>query len=129
MLIKIIGYSISSIIGLYISSVILEKFIVFGNVIIGYAHAIILTGFAIGFISTLVKPITEEYKIKLNQTQNVLLNLCVNIITLYILARTPLSKSFGIGIVSFWVAIAAGCIVYVCQYYAAKLLNEKGIKV
>lgn len=52
------------------------------------------------------------------------LELLVNIGAIYLLARTPLQNSVGIGITAFWVAILIGFGLSIAQYITKNVTDK-----
>lgn len=119
------GFWIINSLVLWILSLIWPGFVVFGNANFAPVVAVIWTGFILTVTGFAVRPVRDQFKIKLeNEIHLGLVYLAVNIITLWILARW-LQAISGFGISAFYVAIVAGAITNFAQWGFWKLLARK----
>lgn len=121
---KILSYFVANLVVLYGAHYLAGNFIVFGRAEIGFTQAILTTAFGITLIAMLVDLILKDFNIKLTSDKYMTMELLVNIGALYLLARTPLQNSVGVGIVAFWVAIIIGIALSIAQFLA-KTLTDK----
>lgn len=121
---KAITYFLANFFVLYASSQIASNFVVFGRLEIGTLQAILTTAFGLTIAAMLVDLLLKDFNIKLQPDKYLSLELLVNISALYLLARTPLQNSVGVGITAFWVAIIIGFALSLAQYLV-KTLTDK----
>src|SRR3989338_8727019 len=112
---KFVTYFIANLIVLFIAESIIPQFLVFGRLEIGPIQALLTTSFGITLAAMLVDLLIQDFQIKINPEKYIIVELLVNIGALYILARTPLQNSVGVGIVGFWVAIILGLFLSIGQ--------------
>lgn len=121
---KLVTYFIVNLIVLYAAHTFASSFIVFGRLEIETMQAILTTAFGITLASMLVDILLHDFNIELASDKYLTLELFVNIGALYLLARTPLQNSVGVGITAFWVAIIVGFALSLVQY-VAKTVTDK----
>ena len=121
---KLITYFIANLIVLFAAHSIANNFIVFGRLEIGTYQAIITTAFGITLAAMLVDVILKDFSVKIQADKYLTLELLVNIGALYLLARTPLQNSVGVGIKAFWVAIIVGFALSVAQFIAKSITDK-----
>lgn len=123
---KLFGFTLVNTLVLYLANLYFPEHIVFGNIIISYWQAILSTAFGVTIAHILFEPIAEELKFVFHKHNWSTVFFVVNTGAIYLLARTPLSKSVGIGIVAFWVVIILGVAVTGAQYLYWKIMTKKG---
>lgn len=121
---KFATYYIANLLVLIVAQNIASNFIVFGRLEISALQALLTTGFGITLAAMLVDILLKDFSIELTSDKYLTLELFVNIGTLYLLARTPLQNSVGVGIVAFWVAIIVGFGLSLAQY-GVKTITDK----
>lgn len=121
---KFITYFLANFFVLYSSSQIVSNFVVFGRLEIGTLQAILTTAFGVTLAAMLVDMLLKDFKIELLPDKYLSLELLVNIGALYLLARTPLQNSVGVGITAFWVAILIGFALSLAQYLVKSLTDK-----
>lgn len=112
----------------FIVNLLYPQSLVFGNVIIEKWQGIISAAFGVTIVHVLFEPIAEEFKVTYHKDNWLTVFLFVNTITIYLLARTPLSDAIGIGIVGFWIAIILGILTTAGQYFAWKYYLKTNTK-
>ena len=122
---KFFTYFLANLVVLYGASTLASNFIVFGRLEIGAMQALFTTAFGITLAAMLVDLIMQDFNIKLQADKYLTVELFVNIGALYLLARTPLQNSVGVGIVAFWVAILVGFALSLVQYIAKSMTDQK----
>lgn len=121
---KFISYWLINGIVLYLASLIVQGHVVFGNAIVSLPLALIFTSLLLTVIITLVVPVFDILKIKVEK-ESVwrLIYLGVNIGAIWVLAR--ISPATGFGISRFWVAIILGIILNILQWISWKYIAKK----
>ncbi len=95
--------------------------LVFGNIAIPYFQALLTASFGVALAASLVKPILhDDFGITLTDQKWSSIYLVVNMGFIYLMARTPLSNSVGIGVSGFWVSLILGVVVTLVQYVVFK---------
>lgn len=122
---KLLTYFIANFIVLFAAHSLAGNFIVFGRLEIGAMQAILTTAFGITLAAMLVDLVIQDFNIKIQPDQYLTIELFVNIGALYLLARTPLQNSVGVGIVAFYIAIIVGIGLSIAQYIAKSLTDSK----
>ena len=122
---KFLTYFVANAVVLYAASIIASNFIVFGRLEIGAAQAIATTAFGLTLAAMFVDMILHDLNIKIQADKYLTLELFVNIGALYLLARTPLQNSIGVGIVAFWVAIIVGFALSLAQFVVKGMTDRK----
>ncbi len=122
---KFITYFIANAIVLFAASSLASNFIVFGRLEIGPMQALLTAAFGITLATMIVDLLLQDFKITLQADKYLTLELFVNIGALYLLARTPLQNSVGVGITAFWVAIIVGFALSIAQYIAKSLTDAR----
>jgi len=110
---------------LYLAFLYGSDYIVFGRLEIGSLQAVLTSAFGIAIAIMLLDLIVYDFKIKIPAEKYILAEVLVNIGALYLLARTPLQNSVGVGIVAFWVAIVLGLILSLAQYGVKRMTDKK----
>ncbi len=121
---KLLTYFVANALVLYLAHMYAGNFVVFGRTEIGIQQAIMTTAFGLTLASMMVDLLLKDFKVTIQPDSYLSLELLVNIGALYLLARTPLQNSVGIGISAFWVAIMVGITLSLAQY-CAKLISDK----
>ncbi|OGK14924.1 hypothetical protein A3H80_01880 [Candidatus Roizmanbacteria bacterium RIFCSPLOWO2_02_FULL_37_19] len=122
---KLIIYFIVNFVILYLAFLYGSDYIVFGRLEIGSLQAVLTSAFGIAIAIMLLDLIVYDFKIKIPAEKYILAEVLVNIGALYLLARTPLQNSVGVGIVAFWVAIVLGLILSLAQYGVKRMTDKK----
>lgn len=122
---KFFTYFLANLVVLYGASVIASNFVVFGRLEIGTTQAILTTAFGITLAAMFVDLLLQDLAIKLQADKYLTLELLVNIGALYLIARTPLQNSVGVGISAFWVAIIVGFALSVTQFIVKSATDRK----
>ena len=121
---KFITYYVANAVVLYLVSVYASNFVVFGRSEIVAAQALLTTAFGLTLAAMLVDLVLRDFNIALQSDRYLTLELGVNIVTLYVLALTPLQSSVGVGITAFWVAILTGFGLSLAQF-TVKSVTDK----
>ncbi len=121
---KFLTYFVANALILYVAHVYAGNFIVFGRTEIGFMQAIATTAFGLTIAAMMVDLLLKDLKVTIQPDSYLSLELLVNIGALYLIARTPLQNSVGVGISAFWVAIMIGIGLSLAQY-GAKLITDK----
>lgn len=91
--------------------------LVFGTLFISWLQALLTASFGVALIASCVKPILhDDFGLNLSNRGWMVTYLIVNMGTIYLMARTPLSNSIGIGVTGFWVSLLMGVFVTAVQY-------------
>lgn len=122
---KFITYFLANLVVLYAASNLASNFVVFGRLEIGATQALLTTAFGVTLAAMLVDLLMQDFNIKLQADKYLTVELFVNIGALYLLARTSLQNSVGVGIVAFWVAILIGFALSLAQYIAKSMTDKK----
>ncbi|OGK29239.1 hypothetical protein A3D06_00385 [Candidatus Roizmanbacteria bacterium RIFCSPHIGHO2_02_FULL_40_9] len=122
---KLITYFVTNLIVLYLAMMFAGNFVVFGRLEILPFQALITTAFGLALAVTIVDLIVTDYNVKVPPERYIILEAIVNVAALYLLARTPIQNSVGIGIVAFWVAIVIGIVLSVVQFIAKQSIDAK----
>lgn len=122
---KLITYFVTNLIVLYLAMMFAGNFVVFGRLEIQPFQALITTAFGLALAITIVDLIITDYNVKVPPERYIILEAIVNVAALYLLARTPIQNSVGIGIVAFWVAIVIGIVLSVVQFIAKQSIDAK----
>ena len=122
---KLIGFTVVNTLVFYVGHLAAPDVVVFGNIIIPFWQAIVTAAFGVTLAHILFEPIAEEVKFVFHKHNWLTVFFLVNTATIYILARSPLSKSVGFGIVGFWVAFVLGIVVTAAQYAFWKWTMKK----
>lgn len=114
-------------VALYVVSLVFPNSLVIGNAQLAPVYALAISSLVLTLLLSLVGPAINSLKIKIkgNAKLSIVYTL-VNIVSLWIIARG--ANYTGLGISSFYVAIALGLLLSVLQYIAWKKLFEKGKK-
>lgn len=121
---KLLGYFLANIIVFYLAQMIVGDMLIFGRAEISPMQALITTSFGIALVTLLVDLLLKDFNIKIQPDKYLTLELLVNIAAIYLLARTPLQNSVGIGITAFWVAIIIGFGLSIAQYVAKNITDK-----
>lgn len=121
---KFLGYFIANSIILYLVQILVSGMVVFGRAEIGAMQALFTTAFGITLAAMMVDILLKDFNISLESDKYLTLELIVNIGAIYLLARTPLQNSVGIGITAFWVAILIGFGLSIAQYIVKGLTDK-----
>jgi hypothetical protein len=113
---RFIDFSLITAIIFYLLFLFFNKLLVFGNIIANPAEAIILSSLIIGFVSSIVFELSKKGKRRFSSNAWMLIYWAAITLTIYLMARTPVSEKIGIGIAAFWVAIIVGFIVHVGHF-------------
>ena len=122
---RFLGFFVINIIILFIVNSIAADFIEFGNFMISPLHALLNAAFGITIAYILADLILKDLNLKISSQNWIVIHYCINTAAIYLLARTQISKTIGMGIVAFWVAFVIGLIVTACQYGLFRLINKK----
>jgi hypothetical protein len=122
---KFITYFIANLIVMYAAYSLAGNFVVFGRLEIGVMQAILTTTFGITLAAMFVDILLKDFGIQIQPDKYLTLELLVNMGTLYLLARTPLQNSVGVGITAFWVAIVIGFALSLAQYLVKTVTDMK----
>lgn len=120
---KFLTYLLANTTVMYAAHTYAGNFMMFGRAEIGVTQAILTTAFGLTLAAMFVDLLLKDFSIELKPDTYLSLELCVNIATLYVLARTALQNSVGVGITAFWVAIITGIVLSIAQY-AVKLVTD-----
>ncbi len=120
---KLLGYFLANSIVLYVAQSFVGDMVIFGRAEIGPMQALLTTAFGISLASLLVDLLLKDFNIQLQADKYLTLELLVNISAIYLLARTPLQNSVGIGITAFWVAILIGFGLSMVQYIVKNITD------
>ena len=121
---KLLGYFIANSIVLYLAQALVGDMVIFGRAEIQPLQALITTAFGISLASLLVDLLLKDFNMQLQPDKYLTLELLVNIGAIYLLARTPLQNSVGIGITAFWVAILIGFGLSIAQYITKNVTDK-----
>ena len=121
---KLVIYITSNFLVLYLAHIYASSYVVFGRLEISPIQAVLTTAFGVGIAIMLLDLMVFDFKWKIPAEKYIFAEVLVNIGALYLLARTPLQNSVGIGIVAFWVAIILGFVLSLVQY-AVKMATDK----
>ena len=113
---RFIDLSLVTAVIFYIAYLFLGQFIVFGNVMSNPAEAIIMSSLIVGFVSSIIVELSRKGVRRYSANAWMLIYWAAISLTIYFIARTPVSEKVGIGITAFWVAIIVGFIVHVGHY-------------
>lgn len=122
---RIIGFSVSNLIVFYLAHLLFPTEVVFGNVIIGYWQAILTASVGVAFIAVLVDPVAKDFNLTFSTNAWMAIYFAVNTLAIYLFARTPISKTVGMGLSSYWVAIILGFFANLGQYLMWKATEAK----
>lgn len=122
---KIIGFSLVSTLVVILANSIFPSMIVLGNFVTSSVQAFLATGILIGVSSSLIEHIVDDFKFKMSQQTRMVVYYIINTGVIYFLARTPVSKMIGFGIVGFWVAFLLSIFVTGAQMLFAKTMDKK----
>ncbi len=123
---KFLWFSGANVIVFYLAYKLFGSYSVFGNAVLSSVQAVIVTATLVGFIIALVEPTAKNYKLKFSDNVWMVIYFAVNTLTIYLLARTPISVFVGLGIVGFWVSLVLGFVATFAQYSLLKTaLNKK----
>lgn len=122
---KFVTYLIANMIVMYAASTLASNFVVFGRLEIGALQAILTTAFGITLAAMMVDILLKDFQINIQPDKYLTLELLVNMGALYLLARTPLQNSVGVGIKAFWVAIVIGFALSLAQYLVKTITDLK----
>lgn len=123
---KLVTYFVANLAVLYLAYAYAGNFIVFGRLEIGPIQALITAAFGLTLAAMLVDLLLRDFNIHIQSESYLTLELLVNIGALYLLARTPLQNSVGVGIVAFWVAILLGFGLSIAQYIVKNVTDRSG---
>lgn len=121
---KLLGYFLANIVVFYVAQVLVGDMVIFGRAEISPFQALVTTSFGIALASLLVDLLLKDFNFKIQPDKYLTLELIVNIAAIYVLARTPLQNSVGIGITAFWVAILVGFGLSIAQYVAKNITDK-----
>lgn len=121
---KLLGYFLANIVILYLAQTLVSDMVIFGRAEISPFQALLTTSFGIALASLLVDILLKDFNFKIQPDKYLTLELSVNIAAIYLLARTPLQNSVGIGITAFWVAILVGFGLSIAQYIAKNITDK-----
>lgn len=119
----LVAFSAANAIIFYIVSWLNTGYVVFGNALVPQMQAIFTAAIGLSLVTALVDPIGKYIKVQVEMNVWFLIYLAVNILTIYLFARTSLSETIGMGIAAFWVAIILGLAVNAGQYFAWKIMG------
>lgn len=122
---KFVTYLLANTLVLYVAHMYAGNFIVFGRTEIGYLQALLTTAFGLTLAAMMVDLLLKDFKVILKPDSYLSMELLVNIGALYLLARTPLQNSVGVGISAFWVAIMVGIGLSLAQFVAKNVTDKK----
>lgn len=122
---KFITYFVANVIVMYAASTFASNFVVFGRLEIGAFQALLTAAFGITLAAMFVDILLKDLDIRIEPDKYLMLELLVNMGALYLLARTPLQNSVGVGIKAFWVAILIGMALSLAQYLAKTVTDIK----
>lgn len=122
---RFFAFTIATSVVLYLSTFFSYGLIVFGNAYVSTTQAIITAAIMIGLASCLVEPVAKDLKLNIAEKMWILLYYIVNSLAIYLVARSPLSLSAGIGIKQFWVAFVLGFFVNLGQYAIYSFLERR----
>lgn len=120
---NLLWFSLTNAIVFYLAFMFFGYYVVFGNALASIVQAVVVSSILVGLAVSLVGQWGQDKKFSDNVWM--LIYWGVNTATIYILARTPISKLVGIGIRAFWVAIILGFVVNFAQYGVWKTLGDK----
>ncbi|MBP9798238.1 hypothetical protein KBC70_03775 [Candidatus Woesebacteria bacterium] len=121
---KLLGYFLANAVVFYLAQMLVGDMLIFGRAEISPMQALITTSFGIALVTLLVDLLLKDFNIKIQPDKYLTLELLVNIAAIYLLARTPLQNSVGIGITAFWVAIIIGFGLSIAQYVAKNITDK-----
>jgi len=121
---KLLGYFLANIVVFYGAQMLVGDMVIFGRAEISPSQALLTTSFGIALASLLVDLLLKDFNFKIQPDKYLTLELSVNIAAIYILARTPLQNSVGIGITAFWVAILVGFGLSIAQYIVKNVTDK-----
>lgn len=113
---RFIDLSLVTAVIFYLAYLFLGQFIVFGNVMSNPAEAIIMSSLIVGFVSSIIVELSRKGVRRYSANAWMLIYWAAISLTIYFIARTPVSEKVGIGITAFWVAIIVGFIVHIGHY-------------
>ena len=113
---RFIDLSLVTAVVFYLAYLFLGQIIVFGNVLSNPAEAIIMSSLIVGFVSSIIVELSRKGVRRYSANAWMLIYWAAISLTIYFIARTPVSEKVGIGITAFWVAIIVGFIVHVGHY-------------
>ncbi len=119
----LISFTIANVIIFFVANWLNTGYVVFGNVFASPMQAILTAAFGLALVTTLVDPIGKYLKVEAEDNIWFLIYLLVNVLTIYLFARTDLSETVGMGIGAFWVAIVLGVAVNAGQYFSWRLIG------
>jgi len=101
----------------FIVNQIFPNMLVFGMISIPYIQALLTASFGVALAASSVKPIFhDDLGFELNDQQWMGIYLLVNMGVIYLMARTPISNSVGVGVIGFWMSLLLGFLVTGAQY-------------
>lgn len=113
---KFLWFSGANLLVFYLAYKLFGNYSVFGNAVLNSVQAVIATAILVGFVVALAEPTAKNYKLKFSTNVWMVIYFAVNTLTIYLLARTPISVFVGFGIVGFWVALVLGLAATFVQY-------------
>lgn len=125
---RLIGFSIASAIVFYLADLLIPNLVEFGNIVVIPGQAILTAALGVGVIAALVDEIARDFNLEFSENAWMFIYFLVNSGTIYVMARTPVSNSIGIGIVAFWVALGLGFFVNLAQFVVWKALQTEAKK-
>lgn len=122
---KLIGFTLVNALVFIIANLYFPDAVVFGNIIIPYWQAVLSAAFGVTLFHIIFEPIAEDLKMTFHKHNWPTVYFVVNTGAIYLLARTPVSKGVGMGIINFFVAIVLGAAVTAVQYAFWKTMLKK----
>lgn len=113
---RFIDFSLVTAVVFYLAYLFFGQFIVFGNVLANPAEAIIMSSLIVGFVSSIIVELSKKGTRRYSANAWMLIYWAAITLTIYFIARTPVSEKVGIGIAAFWVAIIAGFVVHIGHF-------------
>ncbi|MBI2051432.1 hypothetical protein HYT33_01590 [Candidatus Roizmanbacteria bacterium] len=121
---RVLWFSLVTAIVFYLALLLFGKNVVFGNALASTVQAVIVSSLLVGLVVSLVGEWGKKKKYSTNVWM--LIYWFANSLTIYVLARTPISKVVGIGLKpAIWLALAVGFVVNMAQYGVWKAMSRK----
>ena len=127
---KFITTFIATIVVFFLMNRLFGDYVVFGMISLPYLQALLTASFGVALAASCVRPILhDDLNWNLSDQGWIFLYLAVNMGVIFIMTRTPLSNSIGMGVRGFWMSILLGLIVTGVQYFILKdALHPKKLK-
>lgn len=120
---KFIALWFVTIVIFYLGNLLFGQYLVFGNVRANFWQALLVSSLIVGFVSAVVSEYSDKHGLPPNVWM--LIYWALVSLTIYAIARTPISGWVGIGIAAFWVALILGVVTHLGHHHTHKRLKTR----